>query len=94
MGNVVVLVGNTVSLGSTSNITQGVCCVFNPLNAELNSICHLLALLGAHPILHVSRIRVNMVTRLEQLSKEEVPVAIFLFFLHARHALQLRFVVG
>jgi len=29
----------------------------NPLNAELNPICHLLALLGAHHILHVSRIR-------------------------------------
>jgi len=33
---------------------------FNPLNAELNPICHLLALLGTHPILHVSRIRVNV----------------------------------
>jgi hypothetical protein len=32
----------------------------NPLNAKLNPICHLLALLGAHPILHVSRIRVNI----------------------------------
>jgi len=31
---------------------------FNPLNAKLNTICHLLAL-GAHHILHVSRIRVN-----------------------------------
>ena len=31
----------------------------NPLNAELNPICHLLALLGAHHILHVSRIWVN-----------------------------------
>jgi hypothetical protein len=31
----------------------------NPLNAELNPICHLLALLRAHHILHVSRIRVN-----------------------------------
>jgi hypothetical protein len=31
----------------------------NPLNANLNPICHLLALLGAHHILHVSRIRVN-----------------------------------
>jgi len=31
----------------------------NPLNAELNPICHLLALLGAHHILHVSRIKVN-----------------------------------
>jgi hypothetical protein len=31
----------------------------NPLNAELNLICHLLALLGAHHILHISRIRVK-----------------------------------
>jgi hypothetical protein len=30
-----------------------------PLNAELNPICHLLALLGAHPILHVSGIKVK-----------------------------------
>jgi len=30
---------------------------FNPLNAELNPICHLLTLLGAHLILHVARIR-------------------------------------
>jgi hypothetical protein len=29
------------------------------LNAELIPICHLLALLGAHHILHVSRVRVN-----------------------------------
>jgi hypothetical protein len=27
----------------------------NPLIAQLNPICHWLALLGAHPILHVSR---------------------------------------
>jgi len=33
--------------------------LFNPLNVELNPLCHLLALLGAHHILHVSRIRVN-----------------------------------
>jgi len=32
---------------------------FNPLNAELNPICHLLALLGPHPILHIGRIKVN-----------------------------------
>jgi hypothetical protein len=31
----------------------------NPLNAKLNSICHILALLGAHHILHVSGIRVK-----------------------------------
>ena len=31
----------------------------NPLNTELNPICHLLALLGAHHIFHVSGLRVN-----------------------------------
>jgi len=34
--------------------------ILKPLNAELYPICHLLALLGAHQILHVSRIRVNL----------------------------------
>jgi hypothetical protein len=47
--------------------------MFNPLNDELNPICHLLALLGGHCILHVSRIRV----------KESVDnVFVFLFTLH------------
>jgi len=32
----------------------------NPLNAELNPICYLLALLGAHHFLHISSIRVNI----------------------------------
>jgi hypothetical protein len=31
----------------------------NPLNAELNPICHLLALAGAHHFVDVSRIRVK-----------------------------------
>jgi len=35
------------------------CTEINPLNAQLNPICHLLALLGTHHILHVSRIRVK-----------------------------------
>jgi len=34
--------------------------VINTLNAELNPICHLLALLVAHHILHIGRIRVNI----------------------------------
>jgi len=34
--------------------------LFNPLNAELIPICHVLSLLGDHPILRVSRIRVNV----------------------------------
>jgi hypothetical protein len=35
---------------------------FNPLNPELNPTCYLLALLGAHHFLHVSRIRVKLLT--------------------------------
>jgi hypothetical protein len=37
---------------------------FNPLNTQLNPICHLLALLGAHHIFHVSGIRVKMGKRI------------------------------
>jgi hypothetical protein len=33
--------------------------IINPLNAELNPICHLLALLGARHIFHVSGLRVK-----------------------------------
>ena len=33
---------------------------FNPSKPELNPICYLLALLGAHHFLHVSRIRVKL----------------------------------
>jgi hypothetical protein len=32
---------------------------FNPVTAELNPICHLLALVGAHHIFHISGLRVN-----------------------------------
>jgi len=38
------------------------CVMFNPLKPELNPICYLLALLGAHHFLHVSRIRVKLLT--------------------------------
>jgi hypothetical protein len=34
----------------------------NTLNAELNPICHLLALLGAHHIFHISRIWVKILS--------------------------------
>ena len=36
--------------------------LFNPLNPELNPTCYLLALLGAHNFLHVSKIRVKLLT--------------------------------
>jgi hypothetical protein len=36
------------------------CCLcLNPLNAELNPICHLLALLGSATIIVISRLRVK-----------------------------------
>jgi hypothetical protein len=38
---------------------QGRSWLFSPFNAELNPICHLLALLGAHHIFHVNRLRVK-----------------------------------
>ena len=36
--------------------------IFNALKPELNPICYLLALLGAYHFLHVSRIRVKLLT--------------------------------
>ena len=52
----------------------------NPLNAELNPICCLLALLGAHNFLHVSRIRVKSLT-LRQLMSYIYMEPLFLMFL-------------
>jgi len=40
--------------------TEYVTDFLNPLNAKLNAIYHFLALLGAHHILHFTRIRVNV----------------------------------
>ena len=40
----------------------------NPLNPELNPICYLLALLGAHYFLHFGRIRVKLLTLRVQMS--------------------------
>ena len=43
-------------------------CFSKIFTADLNTICHLLALLGAHHIFHVSRVRVNLyyVTKIER----------------------------
>jgi len=56
--------GNTLQIpwtvcASRQNFTAIKMRGINPLNAELNPICHLLALWGAHHILHVSAIRVK-----------------------------------
>jgi len=48
----------TVQYASAERLSR----VLNPLNAELNPICYLLALLGVHHFLHVSRIRVKSLT--------------------------------
>ena len=52
----------------------------NPLNPELNPMCCLLALLGAHHFLHVSRIRVKSLTfsRLMSYIYMEHPFLMFL----------------
>ena len=52
-----ILVKTVMKLGSIKDKHY-----FNPLNPELNPICYLLALLGAHHFLHVSRIRVKSLT--------------------------------
>ena len=39
--------------------------MFNPLNAELNPICHLLTLLGGATIVVVSRLRVKETIRIQ-----------------------------
>ena len=58
--------------------------ILNPLNAELNPIYHLLTLLGAHHIFHVSGLRVNLSVTWRQRGcnaqlpflRERTPVAI------------------
>jgi len=61
--------------------------IFNPLNAELNLICHLLALLGAHHILHVNRVRVK--GHFNPLNAELNPICHLLAFLGAHHILHV-----
>jgi hypothetical protein len=43
----------------------------NPLNTELNPICHLLVLLETHYILHISRIRVKIGLLIQKYSCQE-----------------------
>ena len=45
--------------GHSSIILNQLSHFFNPLNAKINPICHLLALLGVQHIFHVSGLRVN-----------------------------------
>ena len=53
--------------------------VINPLNAELNPIGYLLALLGAHHFLHVSRIRVKSLTLRQLMSFIYIYIYIYIY---------------
>jgi hypothetical protein len=59
----------------------------NPLKIQLNLICHLLALLEAHPVLHVSRIRVNAGHDYQLIPSTSYPYNLFpqryIFFWHS-----------
>jgi hypothetical protein len=55
----------------------------NPINTKLNPTCHLLALLQAHHILHISRIRVN------PLKAQLNPTCHLLALLQAHHILHI-----
>jgi hypothetical protein len=54
---------------------------FNPLNTELHHIFHLLILLGAHLILHISRIRGNL-GRSQVRKREKIGVNQPLTYMH------------
>ena len=59
--------------------------VINPLNAELNPICHMLALLGADHIFHVSRLRVKvrcLLIKMYVCRRSLSALFIFAFFWH------------
>jgi len=55
---IIIIIKSCLSLYKLIGLTN----IINPLNAELNPICQLLAVLGAHHILHFSKIRVNFLT--------------------------------
>ena len=54
----------------------------NTLNAELKPICHLLALLGVHHFLHVSRIRVKSLTLRILMSYIYIYIYIYIYMEH------------
>ena len=56
------LSSQAIKSDKTRHDSHDTCLFCNPLNPELNPICYLLALLGAHHFLHVSRIRVKSLT--------------------------------
>ena len=67
---------------SSRYLKTGNCTRINPLNAELNPICHLLALLGVHHFLHVSRIRVKSLTPRLLMSYTYIYIYIYTYIIY------------
>ena len=98
----VYIYSNSLHVSSTPVlIIRRINCI-NTLNSELNPICHLLALLRAHHILHVSRIRVNttpgtcqlwymiyLLTAINPLNSELNPICHLPALLGAHHILHV-----
>ena len=57
--------------------------LINPLNPELNPICYLVALLGAHHFLHVSKIRVKLLTLRRLMSYIYIYIYIYIWSTHS-----------
>ena len=57
--------------------------IVKPLKPELNPICSLLALLGAHHFLHVSRIRVKLLTLRLLMSYIYIYIYIYIWSTHS-----------
>ena len=55
---------------------------FSHLNAELNPICHLLALVGARHIVHVSKVRVKYLSTISLEMKKLLVFELFSSFLN------------
>ena len=53
---------NAVIMVCAGSYSRKLLSILNPLKPELNPICYLLALLGAHHFLHFSRVRVKLLT--------------------------------
>ena len=58
----------------------------NPLHAELNPICHLLTLLGAQHIFHVSGLRVKLFLALIQVCGRQMLTKVYVTLVEVRLA--------
>ena len=74
-------IGSFIRLGAHAVFTYSMFYFlnFNPLNAELNPICYLLGLLGSYHFLHVSRIRVKLLTFRLLMSYIYIYIYIYIF---------------